>query len=529
MAQTKKTKKKSNNYWKNRFLKLEEASNRYGQDAFREIEPAFDSAQRQIQREIEKWYYRFAKNNQISIEEAKKMLSAKELKEFRWDVNEYIKYGRENAINQQWMKELENASARVHVSRLEALKMRTQQAAEVAFGNELDVIDKMARKVYTEDYYRTIFEMQKGFNIGWEIGEIDQNQLDKLISKPWTNDDKTFKDRIWTAKNQMVSELHQQLVRICLLGKAPGEAIEALTKYVDKSIKNRKYAASRLVMTEQSYFHSVAQKKAYTKLDTERVRIVATLDDLTSKICQEMDGKIVDMKDFEPGVTVPPFHVFCRSTTAPLDEDFEEIGERIARDKDGNTYYVPSNMTYKEWKKSMVDGENSLLTNGQNRGIISSGSIASRNMANGMRTTAMHTLTHSEIESLKEDIRIIKADEKVFRFNKGDITCYKDEYDVIFVRGDVLPATDSLHPRDLMSSRAVLAHEYYGHRTHRNTIAKECSWNDEFRASYIAAKITPNLSDEDRRYLILDALERAKEKGVSIKYNDFIRGVLYGN
>ena len=153
----------------------------------------------------------------------------------------------------------------------------------------------------------------------------------------------------------MVSELHQQLVRICLLGKAPGEAIEAMTKYVDKSIRNRKYVASRLVMTEQSYFHSVAQKEAYNKLDTERVKIVATLDELTSKICQEMDGKIVDMKDFEPGVTVPPFHVFCRSTTAPIDEDFEEIGERIARDKDGKTYYVPSNMTYKEWKEQYVD------------------------------------------------------------------------------------------------------------------------------------------------------------------------------
>ena len=96
------------------------------------------------------------------------------------------------------------------------------------------------------------------------------------------------------------------------------------------------------------------------------------------------------------------------------------------------------------------------------------------------------------------------------------------------MRGDVLPEPNSLHPRDLMSSRAVLAHEYYGHRAHRNTRLIEGSWNDEFRASYIAAKNAPNLLAEDRRYFILDALERAREKGVSIKYNDFIREVLYG-
>lgn len=348
-------KKRSNNYWKNRFLEIEKASNRYGQDAFREIEPAFDVAQRQIQREIEKWYYRFAKNNQITIEEAKKMLSAKELKEFHWDVNEYIKYGQENAINQQWVKELENASARVHVSRLEALKLRTQQAVEVAFGNELDVIDDMARRVYTEDYYRSIFEMQKGFNIGWDIGTIDQKKLDKLIVKPWTADNKTFKDRIWTTKNQMISELHQQLTRTCVLGKAPDEAIESLIKYVDKDIDNKKYVAGRLVMTEQAYFHSVAQKDAFNDLDVEEFEIVATLDSHTSTICQDMDGKHLPMSQYEPGVTAPPFHVFCRTVTVPYFED-NFGGERAARDEDGNTYYVPDDMTYKDWKNKFVDG-----------------------------------------------------------------------------------------------------------------------------------------------------------------------------
>ena len=79
-----------------------------------------------------------------------------------------------------------------------------------------------------------------------------------------------------------------------------------------------------------------------------------------------------------------------------------------------------------------------------------------------------------------------------------------------------------------MSERAVLAHEYYGHRTHRGTTLEKGSWNDEFRASYTAAKICPNLTDEDRRYLILDAIERAKEAGINIRYNDFIRRVLYG-
>ena len=340
---------KSGAYWKKRFEILEEASNAYGQDAFRKIEPAFEQAQREIEKEINAWYGRFAKNNQVTIEEARKLLTASELKELKWDIKEYIKYGHENDMNQLWMKQLENASSKYHISRLEALKLRTQQAAEVAFGNELDEIDSMARKVIGENYYHSIYEVQKGFNLGWEVGQIDERKLEKLISKPWAADGKNFSDRIWEQKSQLVNELHTQLTRTCVLGKAPDDAIKAISKKFNVT----KGQAGRLVMTEQAYFHSVSQKEAFEELDVEEYEIVATLDSHTSAVCQEMDGKHFPMKDYQPGVTAPPFHVWCRSVTVPYFDDEFSLGERAARDVEtGETYYVPSDMTYKDWKKS---------------------------------------------------------------------------------------------------------------------------------------------------------------------------------
>jgi hypothetical protein len=88
-------------------------------------------------------------------------------------------------------------------------------------------------------------------------------------------------------------------------------------------------------------------------LDVEEFEIVATLDSHTSEICQEMDGKHFPMKDYQPGVTAPPFHVWCRSVTVPYFED-NFTGERAARSADGKTYYVPDSMTYKEWKSNYV-------------------------------------------------------------------------------------------------------------------------------------------------------------------------------
>ena len=145
-----------------------------------------------------------------------------------------------------------------------------------------------------------------------------------------------------------------------------------------------------------------------------------------------------------------------------------------------------------------------------------------------MRTSPSHVLSNDEILDLKNDIKSIDADETVFKFNSGMRTGYDDVRDEIRVKGDVIPDSSSNHPRDRMSSRAVLAHEYYGHRANRGTKLPKGAWNDEFRASYMAAKNCPSLNEDDRRYLILDTLERAKESGVTIKNNDFIRKVLYG-
>lgn len=340
--------KHSRDYWRNRFTQLEKSTHEYGQSVYNEIEPSFIQAGRDIQKEIDAWYARFAKNNGVSLADAKKLLTSKELSELQWDVNQYIKYGRENSVNQKWMKELENASAKFHVTRLEALQLRTQQALERAFGNQVDKVDRMAHKILTDNYYHSIFEVQKGFNIGWRVGEIDNRRLDKLVVKPWAADGKNFSDRIWQRKTQMVNELHQELVRNLILGKSPDEAIKHMEQFVDGKVKNAKAAAARIVMTEFAYFHSVSQEEAFNDLDVEEFEILATIDLLTSEICQEMDGKRFPMKEFEAGVTAPPFHPNCRSTTIPYDPDFGDIGERAARDKDGKTYYIPANMTYPE-------------------------------------------------------------------------------------------------------------------------------------------------------------------------------------
>ncbi len=342
----------NSSYWKERFKQLEAAQNRKGADTYLEIENQYRQAQKEIEGKINTWYQRFATNNNLSMAEARRMLRDKELAELKWNVKDYIKQGQANAFNGQWIKELENASARFHISRLEALKLQTQQSLELMFGNQLDSIDTAMKRIYLDGYYHTAYELQKGFGIGWDIAGLDQRKIEKVIRKPWAVDSKNFSERIWGNKEKLISEVHREITQDIMLGRDPQKAIDNISKKMNTSKVN----AGRLIMTEEAYFSSAAQKDCFQDLGVEQYEIVATLDSHTSDICQNIDGQVFPMKDFEPGVTAPPFHVYCRSTTVPyFEEDFGQVGKRAARGEDGKTYYVSADMTYKEWKKSFVD------------------------------------------------------------------------------------------------------------------------------------------------------------------------------
>lgn len=342
-------------YWKQRFTQLEAAQNRKGAGAYLEIEKQYKAAQNELEAQIARWYQRFADSNGISLAQAKQWLKGQDLAEFKWDVKEYIKYGKENAINGAWMQELENASSKFHISRLEALQIQTQNSLETMFAQQMGTMKKALSDVYASGYYHTAYAVQQGFGLGWDIAGMDQAQIEKVLSKPWAVDGYNFSTRIWNSKTKLIGEVHNELSKNLLTGADPQKAIDSLAKKMGTSKSN----AGRLVMTEQAYFSSAAQKDCFNDLDVEEYEIVATLDSHTSDICRSLDGKVFKMSDYKPGVTAPPFHVYCRSTTAPHFKDNFGAGERAARGTDGKTYYVPDDVTYSEWKKAFVDGDKS--------------------------------------------------------------------------------------------------------------------------------------------------------------------------
>lgn len=346
---------RNDRYWANRMRILEESLLDTGYDYVKNLERQYATAIQDIESQIAKWYQRFATENDITLAEANKLLTTQELDEFRWTVEEYIKYGQENAVSQAWYKQLKNASARVHVSRLDSLKLQLQAQAEALHGAQTELLETSLAEVYERGYYHTAFELQKGIGVGWTLHGLTDGTIKKVLARPWTLDAQTFSDRIWANKQALVNSVNTQLTQTIMRGAAPDKAIKAIAD----RFKVSRSQAGRLVMTETAAFANMARKDCFTDLGVKKYVIVETLDKETCSLCGSLDGKVYPMSAYKVGITAPPFHPWCRGTTAPYYEDMENLGDRFARDDEGKRYTVPKDMTYKEWlKRSVVSTKN---------------------------------------------------------------------------------------------------------------------------------------------------------------------------
>lgn len=212
--------------------------------------------------------------------------------------------------------------------------------------------------VYEDSVYKTAYETQKLRGEYSTFREVAKRDIETAISKPWVTDGKDFSTRIWENKAQLINTLQTEMTRSFMIGEGAAPLINRIQKRFNVSFSN----ARRLVETETAYVQEKGMLDTYEALDVEQYQILAVLDMKTSDICRHLDKKVFDKKDAKPGITVPPFHCYCRSTTTPyIDGITDGTGDtRAARDPvTGKTVFVESDLSYEAWyNKYVVKGEN---------------------------------------------------------------------------------------------------------------------------------------------------------------------------
>lgn len=343
-------------YWRRRYERIKEESIEQADMTAEDIETAMRKALKRIVKEINDWYARYAKDNHITLEEAQKILNARELEAFQMTLDEYIEQANDENLSDEHKKMLEQASTRVRLDRTQQLYISVVHELERLATMENHALEQLLEEVYKDSSYKIAFETQSAQKEYKVPRKIDPHRVQIIIHRPWASDGKDFSERIWHDRDKLAKTLQVDLLQATVSGQGSEEVTRKVAKRMGVAASN----ARRLVHTETARIHEAAFVDTMDDANIDKLEISATLDMKTSQICQHMDGKIVATKDAKPGITIPPFHCNCRTTTIPYFDDLELEGStRVARDpKTGKSVRVSGDLTYHEWHDTFVKGEN---------------------------------------------------------------------------------------------------------------------------------------------------------------------------
>ena len=323
------------------------------------VSRAYQRALRDIQDELERIFDKFARDNNLTREEAQAFLGQDV------DQSEYEQLLRDiSTIRDPEVRRLTQARAnapayRYRMTRAQALAERIH----VRMGQVADVEIAADRESFintiNDAYGRSMFDIQRGTGFGFAFDNLSTDRVQEILRNPWSG--QLFSERVWHNTQTLADQLNETVTA----GFLSGRSVYDMADDLEYLTNGGRHAAMRVIRTETCYMANSAELESYKAAGIDRYKFMATLDNRTSPACQDLDGQVFAVKDAKAGVNLPPMHPHCRSTTvAHFDDETMEDLERAAKDPaTGEAVKVPRDMTYKEWRDKVVDFVDETLYN----------------------------------------------------------------------------------------------------------------------------------------------------------------------
>ena len=332
---------KSKTYWTKRQLAHEEERYKGAEAFIDEAVRVYEGIMAKLEEAISARLVAISDNNGVSMTEAMRRLSNKELAGWRMSLKEFIKLSERGNLPEDLEQALLNASHRIHLSQLEAMKTLIDTSIRVENYNLNVDLTTFLSEEWQKIINASVVKDKNKIGVGYS-----KEALDVVLSKPWAQDGRTFSKRIWEDGQKTSRRLQDNLEQNILIGKHPHDIIQDMQKVLPK---NKRSDIARLVHTEHAYVASEADKVAFEALELEKYEICAVLDSKTSALCRSLDGKVFDLKGRKIGINAPPFHPNCRTVTVPYFEDEDDGKERRVIDTDNLQNY--KEVTYGQSEK----------------------------------------------------------------------------------------------------------------------------------------------------------------------------------
>lgn len=348
---------KSEEYWNDAALRREIAVQTGTNYTGEEILKLYDEALSDIDTEIQKIKINFQKRFGIDNETAEYFLTQAQQEDNLKTLIKSLEYAPDEQARQDILAYIrrDGLSVRAYAARkerYEAVKAVIYARIKKVAVKEIEKLSERLQAVYKESYYGVIDDAAKQFDVGINFAILNENAINAAVSTKWHG--KQFSQRIWDNTDRLATTAQNLVVKSFMSGEAWSKTADKLAT----TFQVEKYNATRLVHTEASHIHAMADLKAYEDIGAEQYRYLATLDYRTCERCQQWDNMVLPLSEAREGYNYPVLHPLCRCTTTIA----VDLKNRRARDPlTGKNDIVDGSVTYQEWHNSLSDEQKAAL------------------------------------------------------------------------------------------------------------------------------------------------------------------------
>lgn len=324
-----------NQYWRQR---EEEALKHYlaeEEEYQKRIDEIYADMLKEIQSEIDRFYRQYAIDEEISLAEAKKRISAADIREYERKAAQYVEdaaidrkeNGGKTHFDGYYFSEAANDEMRIYnatmkINRLEMLKANI--GLHMVKGHaELETFMERILQGRTED------ELKRQAGILGDTVRDNAKDAQTIVHASFHH--ATFSERIWASHERMKADLAKLLQTGLIRGVNARKLAGDMREYVLGGAKGgARFNAERLMRTELARVQIEAQKKAFIEMGFEDYTFHA--NPRCCDACQMLNGKHFKIRDMMSGENAPPMHPLCKCSISAYEDrkEYEEWLDSLA-------------------------------------------------------------------------------------------------------------------------------------------------------------------------------------------------------
>ncbi|PFY36880.1 minor capsid protein [Bacillus toyonensis] len=307
LEEIKQLNRKSTEYWLKRTSEIANNVWKSEDEIQKELTDIYEDAMEQVAKEVESFYTKYSTKHGMTLEEARKKVTATDLADFDKKIRRLAAKSRNKNITQQEIEQFELLRAKYTVTRLDLLMNEIDLALIRAYGEQQITMEEHLKQVAAETYYETS-------GLVANFVRLPEEELIQIITVPWSGEE--FSDTLWKNKTLLVFNLRKTITS----GLIRGASVQQMARELRKTVGNSKYASERIIRTETGYVMNETTAKSYIDNGMEQYEFMANVDSRTSKVCKRLNKKVYNVSERQIGVNFPPMHPNCRSFIVPVIE-----------------------------------------------------------------------------------------------------------------------------------------------------------------------------------------------------------------